>query len=375
MAAFYALGDAPYPERLSAWAAAQQKVFVAYPEDIDAGSFAALAMLSVASPADQSLAVQRDAGELLERLHEQAPKHPGPYHYAIHAYDTPQLASLAERFAESYDQIAPEVPHALHMPSRIFVRLGRWPEGAAWNERSAAAAKAQPMEGDVISVHYPHAIDYLVYSLLQMGNTQTAAERLDALMAVPRLQDDFGSAYALSASPARLALEQDNWAAAAELPVAEHASIDWQRYPQAVAITWFAKGLGAAKQGDGDAAAIALENLALLRQTMSDRGLNYWVTLTDAQVATVEAWLALGEGRQDEALALMQKAAETEDSVAKAPVTPGHVLPARELLGDMLIELDRPAEARDAYEAAIAISPNRRRSVDGLGKLDTAVEK
>ncbi len=170
--AFYDKAAEPYPERLGAWAAVQQGLARDYPKDIDAGAFAALAMLATAAPGDQSLATQPKAGALLEDLHRQAPDHPGVFHYAIHAYDHPPLAEKATGFAEGYDRMAPEVPHALHMPSHIFVRLGKWPEVEAWNRRSAAAALDQPMAGGVVSGHYAHAQDYFTYALLQMGEAR-----------------------------------------------------------------------------------------------------------------------------------------------------------------------------------------------------------
>lgn len=364
--AFYQDTDASYPQRLGAWAAAQQAVFERFPDDIDAGAFAALAKLSVASPADASFAAQREAGALLEKLHEKAPLHPGVFHYAIHAYDHPPLAPLAERFAEGYDKIAPSVPHALHMPSHIFVRLGRWEEGAAWNVRSAEAALAQPLADGVISNHYPHAIDYLVYSLLQMDEAEKARRHANELLESSSLEDNFGSAYALAASPARLSLERGDWAAAAALPDVPHASITWARFPQALAIVAFAQGLGAARSGDLDEATSALGRLSGFREVMSERDMRYWVTLADAQIGTVNAWMALARGENAKARELMEAAAETEDSVGKAPVTPGHVLPARELLGDLLVELGDHNAAAHAYEAALRISPNRKRSVEGL---------
>ncbi len=365
-AAFYAHASAPYPQRLAAWAEAQQDVFTRYPDDTDAGAFAALAMLSVAPKGDASFAVQREAGALLEQLFERAPNHPGVFHYVIHAYDHPPLAAKAERFAAGYDAIAPEVPHALHMPSHIFVRLGRWEEGAEWNRRSAAAALDQPMNGGVVSNHYPHAIDYLVYSLLQSGDVEEAQRRVEDLLATPRIEDSFGSAYALTASPARMMLEGEDWAGAAALPDAPHDSISWNRFPQAVAITWFAKGLGSVRTGDGVGTDTALSELNRLQEIMDERGLGYWVALADAQIGTIEAWRAFENGDIEVAIKRMREAADVEDRMGKAPVTPGHVLPARELLGDMLAASGRPAEAEEAYEAALAISPNRRRSLAGL---------
>ncbi|TRW94854.1 hypothetical protein FNJ84_18505 [Paracoccus sp. M683] len=368
--AFYAKAAEPYPERLRAWAADQQTLALDYPEDVDAGAFAALAMLATAAPGDPGFPTRTKAGAMLEALHRKAPDHPAPFHYAIHAYDHPALADRAAEFAEGYDKMAPDVPHALHMPSHIFVRLGKWAEVEARNRRSAAAALDQPMAGALVSWHYAHAQDYLVYALLQQGRTEAAAAEVAALLGQARIEDDFGSAYALAAAPARVALESGDWAATAALVPAAHAAISWDRFPQAVAITWYAKGLGAVMSNDPAAAQVAQTRLAALRKVMADRGLDDWARLTDAQLGAIKAWATFNEVDRDAGLSLMQAAAETEDAVGKAPVTPGHVLPARELLGDMLAAMQRAEEATDTYKAALAVSPNRARSLAGLGRFD-----
>lgn len=363
--AFYDGADKGFRERLAAWAAKQRKIDEAFPDDHDAAAFDALAQLTVVPRGPGAVPELRDAGQRMDALRETAPRHPGAYHYAIHAYDHPALAELGLEVSRAYDSIAPEVPHALHMPSHIFTRLGLWEESAEWNARSAAAVLAQ-VHGEIIVDHYPHAIDYAVYAHLQGGQVAAAARLLDDLRQYPNLEDTFGSAYATAAVAARLALETDDWAAAATLPTELNPAISWERFPQAVAMRWFAKGIGAARGGEIGAARAALDELTGFRDLMAERGMGYWVTLTDAQIGAIEAWIALAEGEDDSARHLMEAAAEAEDSVGKAPVTPGHVLPARELLGDLLMELGARGDAARAYEASLAISRNRARSVAGL---------
>lgn len=365
--AFYAGEEATFRERLSAWAAKQRQLDEAFPDDLDAAAFDALAQLTMAPRGPDAAPELSDAGARMDALREQAPLHPAGYHYAIHAYDHPALAERALETARGYDKIAPEVPHALHMPSHIFTRLGLWEESAAWNARSASAVLAQS-EGDVIADHYPHAIDYAVYAHLQAGDAVAAEALLAELQAHPNLENIFGSAYPEAATAARLVLEQDDWAGAAALTADLNPAISWDRFPQAVAIRWYAKGLGAARSGDLVAAEDALARLAELGQVMADRELGYWLALLDAQTNTIEAWVALSRGDTDSAVDLMRAAADVEDKAGKAPVTPGHVLPARELLGDMLMATGDLNGAAAAYRSVLASSPNRQRSLLGLAK-------
>lgn len=363
--AFYAGEDKTFRERLAAWAAKQREIDAAFPEDLDAVAFDALSQLTMAPRGPDAVPELKDAGARMDALRVQAPQHPAGYHYAIHAYDHPALADRALETARGYDKIAPEVPHALHMPSHIFTRLGLWEESAAWNARSAAAVLAQS-ERDVIADHYPHAIDYAVYAHLQAGDIAAAEALLAEVHANPDLENTFGSAYADAATAARVPLEQDDWAGAAALPADLNPAISWDRFPQAVAIRWYAKGIGAARSGDLPDAEDALDHLAELGQVMKDRDLGYWLALLDAQTKSIEAWVALSRGATEAAVDLMRAAAEVEDKAGKAPVTPGHVLPARELLGDMLLAVGDKAGATKAYQASLAMSPNRRRSVIGL---------
>ena len=207
--AFYAGEDKTFRERLAAWAAKQRQIDEAFPDDLEAAAFDALAQLTMAPRGPEAVPELSEAGARMDALRAQAPMHPAGYHYAIHAYDHPALADRAAEIARGYDTIAPEVPHALHMPSHIFTRLGLWEESAAWNARSAAAVLAQSKEGDVIADHYPHAIDYAVYAHLQAGDTTAAEALLTEVHAHPNLENTFGSAYADAATAARVPLEQD----------------------------------------------------------------------------------------------------------------------------------------------------------------------
>ncbi len=364
IAAFFEM-EGDFGERLAAWEEMQRAVYAAHPDDEDAGAFAALARLAVAPKNDKTFAAQKEAGMLVEKLHAEHPEHPGLFHYTIHAYDNPVLAERALEVAHAYDKLAPEVPHALHMPSHIFVRVGDWDNVASWNRRSADAALKHPV-GGVTSMHYAHAIDYLVYARLQQGRDADAVAAIEELEAVRAIQPHLVSAYALAAAPARVALERRNWADAAALPVRHPDSFAWEDFPAAESITWFARGVGAARVGDTDGAREALEQLDVLYKRLE--GDAYWAVHTDAQRKAVAAWLAFAKDNSKEALKLMQAAADIEDSVDKHPVTPGAVLPARELLGEMLLEMDRPAEALAAFEASLDVSIKRLNSLSGAGR-------
>ena len=363
--AFYAPADASYRERIAFWAASLKSAYAATPNDLDIAALYALSLLATAPRGDKTMEQIKTAGTLLDQLHDQAPSHPGVIHYAIHAYDNPTLAEHGLRYARLYDQIAPSVPHALHMPSHIFVRLGYWDEAIEWNRRSADAALAQP-HGDLISGHYAHAMDYSIYAHLQRGDFEQAQVALDVFLAVEKHQPNFGSAYALAASPVRVLLEQEKWAEAAALPETMHPAIPWEKFPQCVSMNTFARGLGAIRSGDTEKASEVLKELAELRAVLDARELDYWKSLIEVQMLSIEAWRELALGNNELAIQLQTKAADLEDSVGKSPVTPGHVLPARELLGDLLTEMGRTEDARAAYQATLSLAPNRRRSMLAL---------
>lgn len=253
-----------------------------------------------------------------------------------------------------------------------------WPEVIDWNRRSAEAALQQPVRGKT-SMHHGHAMDYMIYAYLQQGRDKKARAVLDELNGVDDYQDHFASAYAMAAVPARYHLERGAWSEASRLHVPSRNVFPWGKYPQYEAITYFARGLGAARSDNLDAARTGIDTLDVLHRRTVEAGEDYWAVLVDAQRKTVAAWIAYGDGRHDKALALIHEAADLEDSVDKNPVTPGAVRPARELLGDMLVLLGRPDEAIEAYRAALDVSPNRFRCLYGIanaaeraGKVDVA---
>lgn len=354
-----------HPERLARWEMAQKDLHLAYPDDIDAAGFYALSHLATAPKADKTFAHQKNAGKLLEELHRKAPQHPAGYHYTIHAYDNPMLAERGLEVSRGYGTIAPDVPHALHMPTHIFVRLGLWDDVIEWNKRSAQAALNQPVSG-MTSLHYAHAIDYLVYGYLQKDQEYEAQQVLKKLNSTNNFQDSFASAYAIAAAQARIALERSDWETAAALPVRTHQSFPWDKYPWFEAITYFSRGIGAARSGNLQSAEADLAMLNKLYNLTREAKQDYWATLVDSQRKSVESWIMFSQGRKAQALELMTAAADLEDSVDKHPVTPGAVIPARELLGDMLVELGHYEESIVAYERALEVSANRLRSLTGI---------
>ena len=366
--AYYGEGrSATETANLAAFAAGWELAHEQHPDDLEAASFFALALLGTADPQDKSFARQKRAGDIAANIRARAPEHPGAHHYIIHAFDYPPLADQALDVALHYGDIAPEVPHALHMPTHIFTRMGLWKESIEWNERSAAAALKQPVDG-AISLHYLHALDYLAYAHLQLRQDDEAQEVLRTLEAIDQpMQVEIAVPYTLAAVPARVTLERQQWTRAAALEPRVPQSYPWDRFPAIEAITWFARSLGAARSGDVDAAEAALAKLASLREAAASTSA-YWANQVDIQRAAAAAWLALAKGDEAGALESMQEAAQLEAATEKHPVTPGEVLPAAELLGDLLMELGRYADARAAYETSLARSPNRFNSLSGAAR-------
>lgn len=352
---------------LAAFARGWGEVHERFPEDREAAALYALALLGTADPGDKTYATQKRAGALAERVLAERPDHPGAHHYVIHAYDYPPLAEDALEVARHYGEVAPEVPHALHMPSHIFTRLGLWEESIDWNARSAAAARERPM-GDAISLHYLHALDYLAYAHLQRAEDAQAERVLREMRTLegPFLHE-IATPYTLAAVPARLALERRRWADAAALAPRTPAAYPWDEVPAMEALTHFARALGAAHTGDRETAATALARLGELREAAAETS-PYWAQQVEIQQLAARAWLEHETGDSERGLELMRRAAELESSTEKHPVTPGEVLPARELLADMLLDLGRHEEALEQYEAALDRSPNRFNSLYGAGR-------
>lgn len=380
--AFFRDADtADHRSRAVAYEKAMERVYQRYPDDREAAIFYSLALLGTAPPSDKTYANQKKAGEILNRVLPAQPDHPGVAHYLIHSFDYPQLAELALPAARSYSKIAESSPHALHMPSHIFVRLGLWDDSIRANEDSAAAARAhvQKTLPGGHSFDELHAVDYLVYAFLQQGRDARAREMLERIRTVERIDNpNFAAAYALAAVPARYALERARWAEAGALAVAP-ASFPWAKFPYAEAITHFARAVGAARSGDAVTARQAVERLEALHKAAIDAKIAYWPDQIEIQRRAAAGWLARAEGRNDDALRLMKEAVELEAATDKHPVTPGVVVPARELLADLLMDLGRPAEALAEYEASLAIAPNRLyplsgavRAADAAGQREKA---
>jgi tetratricopeptide (TPR) repeat protein len=339
------------------------------PDDIEARLFSVLTMLSTVSPNDKTYKIQKKAGSIAEDVLKTIPDHPGGFHYTIHAYDFPPLAPEAIRVARNYYKIAPEIPHTLHMPSHIFTRLGYWQESIELNTRSANAALKLPANGHV-SHHYFHALDYLVYAYLQQSEYDQAkelAETLDTLNGP--YQNSPTTAYSLAAIPGRLALEFQNWKEAADLKLNTNTNFSWDKFPQYEALIYFAKGIGAGRSGDIEVAQQSLQKLDELQKTFKDTVTHkYWINQIEIQKRAVEAWLLYAKNEKENAVDVMISAAELEDATEKNPVTPGSLLPAREMFGDMLMELNRHKDALQQYELCLKNSPNRFNSLYGAGK-------
>ncbi|MCF2949871.1 tetratricopeptide repeat protein [Paraglaciecola aquimarina] len=357
--------NTPERTRLEAWAEKQQQLYLDYPKDIDATAFYALSQLVTASKKDPTFSQNKRAGELLNPLLKNHPSHPGAIHYTIHAYDNPVLASHAIEAARAYDKIAPDVPHALHMPSHIFVRLGMWEDAANWNIRSANAALKYPVK-DATSLHYTHAIDYLVYSYIQANQLSKAKKAFEQVAKHHPIQAVFPTAYALTTIPARLALESHQWQQASDLAVRTPNYIDWDKFPEVEAITYFTRGLGAARTNQLKVAEQNLTKLDDLYEKTLQKSPQYWAILVDAQRKAVAASISFAKGEIKLAITQLKQAADIEDSVDKNPVTPGAVLPIRELLGDMLFLNQDYSQAIKAYQACLKINPNRLNSLTGI---------
>jgi tetratricopeptide (TPR) repeat protein len=365
VAAYYdGWADKPEKARQLARAKAFEALAAKYPEDDEAQIFSALYIAGTQSQADQTYAAYMRAVAILEPLFAKYPDHPGVAHYLIHSYDAPPIAAKGLTAARRYASIAPDAPHALHMPSHIFTRVGSWDESIATNLRSADAARKG---GDGPEAY--HASDYAVYGYLQLARDEDARKLMEEA-----LKYSYGDSpipaggYAKSAMPARLALERNDWKAAAQLEVYPNA-----RLPYTEGTTYFARGIGAARSGDVAAAQKEAEQLAAVQKKLEDAKNTYWATETEVQRLAVAGWIAQARGEPQEAERLMRAAADLEDRNEKHIVTPGRMLPARELLGDMLLEQKRYEAALKEYEASQAREPNRYRNYAGAARAAEAM--
>ncbi len=349
--------------RALAYEKAMDQLQLRYPDDHEAAIFHALALLATAPPNDKTYVNQKKAGAILEPLFIEQPEHPGVAHYIIHAYDYPPLAQRALDAARRYAQIAPDSPHALHMPSHIFTRLGLWQESIESNLVSAASAQKNNAPGNEL-----HAKDYLIYAYLQGGQDREAKRALEAPPAGrPDDPQYMNGLYAIGTSPARYAVERHRWDEAAALTVPPN-TFPGGRWAWTEANLHFARALGASRTGKTEAAREDVEQLASIRDTLTQGNDQYWADQVDIQSESATAWITLAEGKGEEALRQMRSAADHEDRTDKNNVTPGVILPARELLGEMLLELKQPAQAMLEFEVTLRTAPNRFNALSGAAR-------
>ena len=342
------------------------------PGDTEARIFWALAVAQTATPSDKTYAANLRAAEILEPLFKKMPAHPGVAHYIIHAYDAPPLAPRALAAARSYASIAPVVPHALHMPSHTFTRVGYWKESIDTNRKSAEAARKAG--GPAGAGEELHALDYQTYAYLQLADDASAKGVRDHAMTVAGVGSTAAAAgaagagaFALAAIPARYVLEREAWSEAAALTVRPTPNA-----PYTEAITHFARGLGAARSGKPADAAVEIERLAAIKARMLELKDAYWAEQVDIQRRVVEAWKVYAEGDKPKGIELLSAVADAEDLTDKSAVTPGPIAPARELLGFMLLDAGRAKEAQAAFQATMTKEPGRFLGLYGAGRAAEA---
>jgi hypothetical protein len=367
IATYYAAADkVPHAARMAAYERAMAGLARDNPKDREAAIFHALALLGVADAKDKTYAKQKHAAAILNRVLPKAPEHPGVAHYLIHSFDYPELAELALPAARAYAKLAPGSPHALHMPSHIFVRLGLWEESIASNQASAEKARGYvaSVQPGAASFDELHAVDYLVYAYLQQGKTDEARKLVAKTATVDKIDNpsNFAGAYAISAVPARFALERREWREAASLTVPK--AIAWEKFPNAEANIHFARGIGAARSGELATAREAASRLAALRQALLDQKNAYWADQVEIQRLAVAGELARAEGNGEEALKQLRAAADLEASTEKHPVTPGAIVPARELLAELLLDAGRREDALVDASRVLRSAPNRRAALE-----------
>ena len=334
-----------------------------YPDDDEAQIFYAVYLAATQSPTEQTYATSLKAAEILERQFVKHPDHPGVAHYLIHSYDYPPIASKGLGAAKRYAQIAPAAPHALHMPSHIFTRVGAWADSVATNRRSALVAIRGNEPDEAL-----HASDYMVYAYLQLARDAEARRTIAEAEQVNGFNPArFTAPYALAAMPARYAIERGAWRQAARLQP------QMSKYPFTEALTHFARALGAARSGDPALADKEVQELVRLRDALKAAKNDYWATEVEVNRLGAAAWTAWAQSRHEEALSLMRSAADTEDKSEKHIVTPGRIVPARELLGELLLSLNRPTEALKEFEASQTREPDRFRGLYGAAQAAAQV--
>ncbi len=359
-------------DRVVAYEKAMRDLRDKFFDDFEVQTFYAFAILSVgyATPSDTRLSNQLEAAAILEKLRKQNPNHPGVVHYLIHCYDYPALAQRGLAAARAYDSIAPWVPHALHMPSHIFTRLGMWDESIAANQASAEASRAYAAmrHRDATEAEELHALDYMAYSCLQEARDTEAKKIVDLTAKVRKTNPEleFSAAYALAAIPTRYAFERNDWAAAAALTVPDLPH--WSSFPFMEALIEYGHALGRAHTGDLNGARKAIARMQQLRDATKDPKFDYFKSHLDLQMQAASAWVAGSEGKKNKAIELLRQAADAEDILGKHPVSPGAFVPIREQLGSMLLEMGQAKEAQREFEAALKIYPGRFRGLYGAAQ-------
>lgn len=369
-------GKLDHRTRTFAYSEAMEQLYRRYPLDREAGVFYALTLVATGMMAnDKSYVREKKAARILNGVLAREPRHPGVTHYIIHSYDYPALAHLALPAARSYAKIAPASAHAQHMPSHIFTRLGLWQEAVRSNLDAKASAQAHAVRNKMSAVwdEQLHAMDYLAYAYLQGAQDKRAWAVLDELNRIQKVEpQSFKVAYAFAAVPARYALERRRWDEAAKLtlPTGTSATFPWRSFSWAEAHIHFARAIGAARNGDTASARQAVDKLAAIQQALVElKGGGYdWAKQVEIERLLAAAWLAHAEGKQEEALKLMRSAADLDDATDKHPVTPGAILPAREQLGELLLELKQPAAALHEFETSLITAPNRFNGLYGAAR-------
>ena len=346
---------------------AMEEVYKKYPDDKEAAAFYALSLDASADPTDKTFANQKKAADILNGIYINEPDHPGIIHYIIHTYDYPDFAHLALPAARKYAAIAPASAHAQHMPSHIFTRLGLWDEAIQSNIASTESARCYA-ETAGIKGHWDeelHGIDYLIYAYLQKGESKLAKEQLDYFKTIKEVYpDNMKVAYSFASIPARYLLENKMWKEAASLAI-NPGNFPWEKFAWQKAIFHFTRSLGASNSDQLDLAKAEWNELNKLHDELVKQKETYKANQVDIQLKASLAWIQLKEGKNKEALDNMNLSADMEDKTEKHPVTPGEVLPARELLADMLMQMNKPAQALEMYEANLKTRPNRRNSIYG----------
>ncbi len=376
IASFYRDNDKiDHRTRAVAYEKAMEQVHLRYPDDREGGVFYSLALLATAPPTDKTYANQKKAKAILDKVNSELPNHPGVAHYLIHSNNSAEMAEDGLPAALCYADIAPAVPHALHMPSHIFTRLGMWRQSIDANHASIAAALAyvrEELSPDALPGETVHQMDYLEYAYLQTAQDREAKQVVDELQSFSRAKGpNLPMAYAIAAIPARYAVERRNWSEAASLrppPV----PFPWERFPWAEAMISFARGLGAAHTGDIAGAEAEIAKLQSLKQKLDQAKDDYWAKQVEVQRLGASGILAHTQGNDKQAVELVRAAADLDASMDKHPATPAEVLPARELLADLLLELNDPAAALKEYEQSARIERNRFRSILGIARAAKA---